>query len=566
MTVGSNDAHTTDHAFCAWCGSGLVKSARFCPGCGRPTADSSSVPDAPPVEWMDGETSSAVVEPAVHEPLLREAENQPLWASVAPSAFSETTPRRPRFRRPSGRWALIMAAGTALLLVASIAGVAGYRHMRDQPVRDSFAAAQRSFTPVIRSLEDAEDLEQVTFAGERSAQVVKDLEKHRVTAAGADTDLARQVTKVLAAEVAVAKAGAELAELSETDVTVWGEAHESLAGSLKKLSAATDALSTNEPEAAKSVANGGAMLANLESVVGSAVAEAAESSLASLLGDLGTAKKTADVQAVAASAAREGESAKTAATGIVRGSEQGKQLQAFVGVYDALEGLAVLDGETLGDWGSMRQPLTAALGGIAGDSPVAGSGRDAVANVNRLVDRARTRLDDWKSTYDAAVDDKAADSAALEQYAGQMEAQMRAYSALRGDLSEWVQRVEDPSAYVTYDDAYAELSQAQWDRQAIRDEMNGLAVPAEMEGPHAELVPVVDDAITAMQAAYDGATDSDYCITSCYYKDTPGWTRFRAESSRITDAYRAADENWQAALAGAESSIANRTLPRKPVV
>ena len=61
-------------------------------------------------------------------------------------------------------------------------------------------------------------------------------------------------------------------------------------------------------------------------------------------------------------------------------------------------------------------------------------------------------------------------------------------------------------------------------------------------------------------------TDSDYCITNCDYKNAPGWTRFRAESSRITDAYRAADENWQSALAGAESSSANRTLPRKPVV
>jgi hypothetical protein len=79
-------------------------------------------------------------------------------------------------------------------------------------------------------------------------------------------------------------------------------------------------------------------------------------------------------------------------------------------------------------------------------------------------------------------------------------------------------------------------------------------------------VGVVDDAIAALQSAYDGAADSDNCLSSCYYKDTPGWKRFSSESTRITNAYRAADQHWHAAVVGAESAASLRELPVKPTV
>ena len=54
-------------------------------------------------------------------------------------------------------------------------------------------------------------------------------------------------------------------------------------------------------------------------------------------------------------------------------------------------------------------------------------------------------------------------------------------------------------------------------------------------------------------------TDSDYCITNCDYKDAPGWTRFRAESSRITDSYRAAERKGSRLWQGRRAAL--RTAP-----
>lgn len=98
------------------------------------------------------------------------------------------------------------------------------------------------------------------------------------------------------------------------------------------------------------------------------------------------------------------------------------------------------------------------------------------------MERASTRLQERQAESDAAIEDKAADPAALDAYSKLMEAQMRAYSALPEDQSEWVVRVEDPSSYVTYDEPYSVPSHAQWDRQAIRDELNGLVVLPRRDG------------------------------------------------------------------------------------
>ncbi len=583
MTVGSNDARKAGHAYCAWCGNALVQEARFCPSCGREMPASAVVPDTPPAEWIDDETFNADAQPwatarddadAGAEARIDSHDSQAeetvfLWQGL-PGVDQGDADRRPfspiHVTKSSQKMLAVLGGALALLLLTSVAGVAGYRHLRDQPARDAFEAAQQAFGPIARSFAEAKDLEQVSFAGERAADAVKRLEAERSAAASVSSDLGNGVTRVLAAQVAVAKAGAQLSDLSESDVTGWGDAHEALSMSTKQLASATSSLRADEADMASDVPSGKALLTNLESVVGSAVASVAEASLTSLLAELGSAKNTADVRSVAETAARDSESTKAAAEGMVPGTQDAEELEGFVSVYEALAGLGALDSESLDDWGSMRQSLSTALGGVTSGSSVSTSGSAAVESVNRLVERGRILLSDWQAKYDAAVKDKAADSTALDEYSKQMEAQMRAYSALRADLSEWIARVDDPNAYVTYDDAYSVLSQAQWERQVIRDEMNGLAVPTEMEAAHSGLVGVVDDAISAMQSAYDGATDSDYCMTSCYYAETPGWTRFSSESDRITEAYRTADDNWQAAVASAQSSVADRKLPRKPVV
>ncbi len=82
---------------------------------------------------------------------------------------------------------------------------------------------------------------------------------------------------------------------------------------------------------------------------------------------------------------------------------------------------------------------------------------------------------------------------------------------------------------------------------------------------HSGLVGVVDRAISAIQAAYDGVSQSQWC-TTCYYKDTPGWQKFSSESKQITKEFPGAEQAWESAVEQAKISAENAALPAKPNV
>jgi hypothetical protein len=119
---------------------------------------------------------------------------------------------------------------------------------------------------------------------------------------------------------------------------------------------------------------------------------------------------------------------------------------------------------------------------------------------------------------------------------------------------------------VTYDEAYSTLSEAEWQRREVRDAMTKLELPSRLATSHNQLVGVIDDAIAAVQAAYQGMADSNYCTTSCYYDTTPGWRLFHSESARITVAYDAAVRSWRAALGAAQLEWQQRRMPPIPAV
>lgn len=519
------------------------------------------MPDTPPADWVAAEIAS------IGEPDDEPTDDTiPLWEAAAGDQTEADAPSTQYDRPRSRRGVVTVVVGLVLATVAAVGGLVGYAYLQDRPVRDAFESAQPSFASLVEGLSEASDLEQVTFAGQRGGEVSSVLQRARDAAAGADTELSAGVVTVVGAQLAFAAAATQLGELSESDPSAWGEVRAAMVTAQDDLVSAKKSLAAASEGDAEKVSKTEAALVNLDDVVGGSVAEATETSLAALLAELAAAKRTADVRTVGETAVREADARRAALAGMPDDSEWADQLGAFVGVYAAVERLSILDGETLRQWSNLRQQLTAAVAAVETDSLVVPRGRAAVDSLDGLVSQARTRISDWRAEYDAAVAQKGADTTALKEYASAMEAQLRAYSSLRSDLSDWIERVERPGSYVTYDEAYSALSQAQWDRQLVRDAMNGLSVPEAVQSAHATLVGVVDDAIAAMQAAYDGATDSDFCVTSCYYAETPGWQRFSSESGRITEAYGAAVENWRTAIGSAEAGVAARTLPRMPRV
>ncbi len=67
---------------------------------------------------------------------------------------------------------------------------------------------------------------------------------------------------------------------------------------------------------------------------------------------------------------------------------------------------------------------------------------------------------DWAARNADAIKDRDGNSKALTEYAGAVRAQLRTYSTLRGDAQDFLDRVESPDVFVTYEEVYSFFQQA----------------------------------------------------------------------------------------------------------
>jgi hypothetical protein len=542
----------TAHGFCTRCGTGLMGEERFCAGCGRQVAPS-------PSPASSAQATSAASVPSEPPPLSQQPGPDTIGAFGFDLGKDEATPGGRR------RWMVATAAGTTVLLIVGILAVVMYQRQQETPILAALDDANAAFSPALAVAESSRDLADVKAAGKAMGASLPTLVAAQESLTGLDGELAGAALGVVSAQVDIAEDVAPMAELTDQDVSGWGAAYEDLVGDVDALTDSRNGLEAVDGDRAAGIETGELMLANLERVMGNVVTESADSALGVLFRGLSDAKTTADVRAIAEEAAQNRSTVQAALPGVKPDSADAAHLQAAVDVYAALASLGTLDAGHLDDWASVRAELVASLGALPAQSSLQPTGSTAIDEVNDLVFRGEKRLADWQVDYDAAVDAKAADGAAFRGYRDSMNTQLQRYSSLRSDLAGWIDRVES-GAYVTYDEAYTVLSQAQADRQVVRDAIGALTPPASVVAAHTDLLTVIDDAIAATQAGYDGVLDSDYCGTSCYYADTPGWQRFSTESPRITTAFSDAVGAWESALAEAEASIENRTLPTKPIV
>lgn len=154
----------------------------------------------------------------------------------------------------------------------------------------------------------------------------------------------------------------------------------------------------------------------------------------------------------------------------------------------------------------------------------------------------------------------------MTRYTDVVRTQVTSYELLRADLQAFFDRVQDDDVSVSYVEAFGELSTAEQDRRQVRDVLSSVAVPEGMWAEHETLISVVNRAIVATQAGYDGISQADDCFEFCFYRDAPGYQRFQSESSAITAAYSAASEDWESTAVAVAASITSRELPAKPVV
>lgn len=539
--------------FCTDCGHQVPEGSRFCVDCGRFLATAPATSEEP----------TTVIPVATPTPMFVPApESAPVYAVPPPP---RRTPRDVLASLRHSRWTIPLAIGLAVLIVAGVGGVLLVGHLRNRPVVQALEASQASLAGTLDRLEGAQDLEQVRVAGRAFSQSLPTLTAQEQTLAGSTTELGVAGHEVVAAQLAIATAVAKIADAEPDGFAWWGPLHDDLGKAEADLASGTKALAAVDGDAAKELTGTADGVRHLEEVVGSAVADSARSDLTSLVDSLAAAPRTSAIRDVAEEAALQGEAVQVSSAALDADSTQGKALASYAAAYQGLEALTVLDADHLASWAGLRAPLATALSTAAG-SDGAMSGRAALTNVDTVVRRGEDALKAWKGRYDNAVSAKRDDLRRLKDYRFKMDGQLKTYSSLRGELSNWIDRVEDPTNFVSYEEGYRVLSQASSDRYTVRDTMNRLDKPGEVVEAHQALLAVIGSGITAVDAAYSGLADAEYCETVCYYKDSADWQTFRSESARITAAYAAAVSAWQGRMSSIESSISNRQLPEKPEV
>jgi hypothetical protein len=276
-----------------------------------------------------------------------------------------------------------------------------------------------------------------------------------------------------------------------------------------------------------------------------------------------------DLDAPLADADRIGDDGDRRATRLTLGASQ-----AVLAGYAALADLAP---ERLDDWPALRADLSDAGGElIAADrelraedlrglgAGVLDSTAETVDNVNELIEGAQAELRDWRAEADRINAERTLQLAALGGYEQAFRGHDARYVELRGDLQDFVDRVDADG--VSFGEAYSTLSQATAQREEIRNALRALTPPPALAASHAGVVDVLDEAIDAMRSASEGVRQYEYSWDYWYYKDTPGWQTFMAASSGITGAHDTAFRAWEGAVAAERSRVEAIAPPAAPAV
>lgn len=527
------DSSAKGPSHCPRCGHGLAADFEFCPGCGA-EAPRAVTPDPDPgtvtVLGFDAEADGA----------------------TAPEASSR--------RR---NLVVGFAIGAVSLVVTGLLGYVLWERHQDATVVAVFRPADAAFVKGYSAMVQAGSIDDLADAANLVQEAKPALEKAREQAGTRDTATADAVDKVAGAEMEVVDATAPLADLGD-DASHWGDDHQALDQALESLRAV-------ETERADLVGDehrmdAASLESHVEQTVGAEIADEADQMLAVTFSDMQAAGTTSDLRAIGAGAVSSVAGLRAAEEGYDPTSHEASRLERLAQLDEAVAGLTAVDGDHLDEWTSARADILRAVSALETTDAARGEATEAVKSVDTLVEHARSALRTWHLRYERTIDNRARDLHIITSYRAAMNRLLGRYAGLRQDLSVWIDRVEDSSNYVTWDEAYRVLSDAQWQRQAVRDEMSGLTVPGRLGFAHNQVLAVIDDGIEAVASAYEGVSDAQSCGTSCYYADTPGWQRFQAESDRITGAYEDARSAWARAIARAVALTQARQPPPRPDV
>jgi hypothetical protein len=195
----------------------------------------------------------------------------------------------------------------------------------------------------------------------------------------------------------------------------------------------------------------------------------------------------------------------------------------------------------------------------------------AVLQAGVVVGRAVRKLARWKAAAHQALRTKHADLASLTTYSAAMRGQIAAYGQQRNDTQAFLDHANDGGYNITFDDAYAFVSDAQSSRQGVQSSMRAMTPPTSALSAHSGMVEAIGSAVDALNYATSGlqeyqADKGSYDQTYFSFRETPSWQEFTSLSDSAGANWSSAVSSWEAGIAKARSEISHRKPPKKPKV
>lgn len=306
--------------------------------------------------------------------------------------------------------------------------------------------------------------------------------------------------------------------------------------------------------------------------------------LGTVLTQLSDADEMADVREAAAAAAvaasrvrARWRALRTASDGPAN-TDVNEVFAGELALLDALSGLREMDTPSRRAWGPIRSQARESA--VALRWPLRRLRRSGMrfraaplvaissveTHLDELIVNGARRLAAWRRKVARLRRERSGEIAVIAAYATSVRSYLEQYGDLRTELDDWIAGVDRDGT--TFDEAYDFLSQAAASRRSIRDGIAALDAPPAVASTHNELLTVIDSAIAAVDAAYDGIFEYELDFELKYrdYKETPGWQDFKQESAEVAGRYGSVSATLDTLVAQEKREIEQRELPPKPRV
>jgi hypothetical protein len=480
-------------------------------------------------------------------------------ATAAPTAAADAVGEAAAPRRAGGAAILVRAlVAFGLLVTLGFAGVWGYYWWQDRPTDQALDASAAAVDSVLEPLAAAETLDEVASAATEVAPALRtidsslrELEDER----GAYPESARSV---LRDQRDLIEAVATLEALSAEDLLVWGAAQPAIAQARDSLADSKDALDRAEAGASERVPDPGPALDSLFDTVGHTAADALTGELSELVDRLGTAENTAMTAQVGASGGPLAEAATSVGAGQVGGLAV--RLEALAEAFAAIDALDGMTPTTLGVWSDVKDDLARAADEVNVDAS------SSIRSMDSWVDRAQVRMARWEEAVAEIRSRRETDLAELDSYSTKVRALMKRYDRARQATSDALEEAE-LDEFAAYTVEY-EMEDGVRERRRILSSLRAQTPPLSMQGAHAALALVIEDAVAAMTTGEQAVEDYNYCYRSCAdsFRDTAGWQSFSSESAALTTRFAEAEAAWARTLRSSLAAAGAERLPPTPDV